>query len=66
MQKQEYLKTIFVQSLLEFLGNPAPIETFKDFPDGLRTGTSLDPRENMICLVPPPPQPSFFTAKSIL
>ena len=43
-------------------GRPGPIVTLRVLPDGLTMDTSLWPvLLNCSCLVPPPPNPSFFT-----
>ena len=48
------------------LGSPGPMETLSDLPEGLSTGKSELPEEKLIVRVPPPPQPSFFTATVML
>jgi len=53
-------------NLLDSLGNPTPIDTASAFPEGFRVGVSPWPCEKFNIRVPPPPQPSFLTANSIL
>lgn len=53
-------------NLLEDLGRPSPIVTDRVFPPGLSWATSPGPFWNTTILVPPPPQPSFFTLNSSL
>ena len=49
------------------LGRPRPIETLSVFPEGFNRGKSESPDAVKLRVrVPPPPQPSFFTATVML
>lgn len=52
--------------LLEDLGRPSPTVMVRVFPPGLSWDRSPCPLWNTTTLVPPPPQPSFFTLNSNL
>lgn len=47
-------------------GKPGPMEMLSVFPDGFKKGKSPLPGLKDSNLVPPPPQPSFFTVNVIL
>lgn len=48
------------------LGRPGPMLTVKIFPEILQTAWESWPFMILTCLVPPPPNPSFFTLNSSL
>ena len=53
--------------LLVSFGRPRPIETLSVFPEGFNRGKSEAPDAVKLRVrVPPPPQPSFFTATVML
>ena len=60
------IKAICLADLLVSLGSPRAMETLSVLPAGLSTGKSESPAEKVRARVPPPPQPSFFTATVIL